>query len=156
MNRFTKVLFFCGTLFLTLAFGASAQTTKIAVVDSPYINQILTTSHAQQLELTKEELQLYQEIDTYGKNNLRVDSKKEEVSKAAEHRQFYEKATAKRKNLNSRKQALQQTIMDQIKLAIQQVAQEHNYTLVLELQQAPYYSHNDDISKLVLQKLGVK
>lgn len=141
-----------------------AQNMKIGVVDRQYILNTLSKADKDHLDLEKAEKQLVSEMEKSEKDleakrqkHRKANSKGDGasmVSTEKESQQLYSALNARRDELYRRKAELATLRDSKINEAIKQTAFEKQYTSVLDINTVPFYAEEDNISALVLKKLG--
>lgn len=145
-------------------FDLRAQNVKIGVVDRQYVYSTLAAAGSQ-VEEKNSQQGLLSDMKTLDKNLGEKRAAYEEVRKKGdmasmasldkESRQLLGSMEAKRKELARRQADLIRSRETRVTEAIKAVAVERGYTSVLDVSAVPFFSEEDNISLLVLQKLGV-
>ncbi len=164
MKYFTKSLFVFSILLVTCVFSTATQTVKIGVVDRNLISNALNEK-AKQLNQTAPEEELRQEIKSLNQtltkkrqdfqDSRNKGDKSRMESADQESRQILAGLEEKRRALDKLQESSSQSQEGTIQEAIKAVAQEQGYTSILEVSVVPFYQDKDNISPLVLQKLGI-
>jgi Skp family chaperone for outer membrane proteins len=155
---FLFILSVCGS-------GLSAQSLKTGVVDVHYIKSALTAHGQDQVDHDKAEKALVAEMGPLeGElekkwrvyHELRSKGDKPALLRLEDElRQMLNQLEAKHSDLRNRRVQLNESRESRIKEAVKAIAGEKGYASVIEISAAPYHDAKDNISDLVLQKLGV-
>jgi Skp family chaperone for outer membrane proteins len=151
--------------FFSVSLQTMAQSSKNGYIDMSYIHQNLPDVKQAEARIKAVEEAHRQELEAKNKQlkaeREKIQKEKKEISAevntrlAGELQEFENLSFAKAQEVANRREASYKIINEKIKKAIQQTALEKGYTAIQDISSLIYFDPKDDITKLVLEKLGV-